>query len=290
MNKRHIGGQAVLEGVMMRGRDHWVLAVRRPDNQIVVKNRRINSLSHRFPFLNYVILRGIIALIDALTIGLQAINISAQEALEEGEEIGPKETIFIVTLAIILTLGLIVAFPALLAKTLDRYIANTILFNVVEGFFRIGVFVGYLLAISHLKDIRRVFEYHGAEHKVIHAYEADDELTPEATAKHSPLHLRCGTAFLLVVMVTLILVFSLLGRPPLLTRILSRLIVLPLVAGVSYEIIKLASKYENSFAIKILMAPGLWLQRITTRDPSADQLEVAICSIRKLLELEEGVP
>jgi len=286
MGRIHLGGQAVLEGVMMRGRNYWVIAVRRPDNQIIVQERKINSLAHRFFFLNWPILRGIVALIDALTLGIQAINISAQEALGEEEDLSIKEIIFIFGFAIALVIGLFILFPTILARLFERHIASTVLLNFVEGFFRISIFVRYIFFISRLREIKRVFQYHGAEHKAIHAFEAGDELIPEASLKYSPLHIRCGTAFLLIVMVILIFIFSLLGRPPLPLRIISRLAVIPLVAGLSYEIIRLAARYENSLAVRVLLAPGLWLQRMTTREPSLEQLEVAISSLERLLQLE----
>lgn len=288
MSELHIGGQAVIEGVMMRGKTNWVIAVRRPNKEIVVEERKINSLGKRYPILNKFILRGIVAFIEALSLGFQAINFSAKEAMEEEfeEELGLKEMIFVFGMAAVLTIGLFFVAPAYLTGLLDKYISNTIIYNIIEGLIRITIFVCYLFIISRLKDISRVFEYHGAEHKVIHAYESGEELTAESAAKYSTLHVRCGTAFVLIVMVVLIVVFAFFGRPSLLIRIASRLIVIPLVAGFSYEIIKFSSKYENSYFIKIITWPGLMLQKLTTREPSKEQLEVAISSVKRLLELE----
>lgn len=284
--KSHIGGQAVLEGVMMRGRRHWVVAVRKPDGQIVLHSREINSLARRFPFFDWIVLRGIAALVESLTIGMQALSFSAQQSLEEEEQMSGWQMSLMMTVAIVLALTLIVVLPSFLARFLDEYFTNSVLFNIVEGLIRIGIFLGYLLAISWARDVNRLFQYHGAEHQVIHAYEKEGALSVQAAAKYSPLHLRCGTAFLLIVMVVLVLVFAFLGRPSLGLRILSRLVAIPLIAGISYEIIKLASRYEGFWLIRVIMAPGLWLQRLTTRRPSEDQLEVALSSLKKLLELE----
>jgi uncharacterized protein YqhQ len=284
--KSHIGGQAVIEGVMMRGKRHWVVAVRKPDDQIVLHSRAINSLAGRFPFFNWIVFRGVAALVESLTIGMQALSFSAQQSLEEEEEMSGWQMSLMMALAVALALTLIIVLPSFLARFLDAYFTNSVLFNIVEGLIRIGIFFGYLLAISWAKDVNRLFQYHGAEHKVIHAYEKEGHLSVQAAQKYSPLHLRCGTAFLLIVMVVLVLVFAFLGRPSLELRIFSRLVAVPLIAGISYEIIKLASKYEGLWLVRTVMAPGLWLQRMTTREPSEDQLEVAIGSLQKLLELE----
>lgn len=288
MAKLHLGGQAVLEGVMVRGEKFWAVAVRRPDGEIVVRSRPLNSLSSRLPWLKVFILRGVLALVEAVTLAVQAFRFSAHEAVDGEVEIGGKEIALAMGLAITLAVGLFIVLPTLIARSVDVYLGSTILLNVVEGFIRIAVFLLYIVVVSRMKDVTRVFEYHGAEHKVINTYESGKSLTPEATARYSPLHLRCGTSFLLVVMVMSILVFSFLGRPGLLLRIVSRLLIVPLVAGLSYEIIKLSARHENFWLFKIITAPGLWLQKLTTREPSRKQLEVAIASVKKVLELEEA--
>ncbi|MDI6689759.1 MAG: DUF1385 domain-containing protein [Actinomycetota bacterium] len=285
MEKLQIGGQAVLEGVMMRGRNHWVVAIRKSNKEIVVEERKINSLSKRFPFLNYFILRGVLVLIETIILAVQALSLSAQE-VEEEVEITTKEMVFTISLATVLGGVLFVVLPAWMAKLLEGFVSGPLTLSIIEGLIRIVIFIGYLFAISSMKDIARVFEYHGAEHKVIRAYESGDELSPEATSKYSTLHVSCGTSFLLVVMVLVIFVFALLGSPPLLIRILARLPLIPLVAGVSYEIIKVARKYQDSNFVRFLMIPGLLLQKMTTREPSIDQLEVAIHSLKTLLSLE----
>lgn len=287
MAKSHIGGQAVLEGVMMRGKNYWVVAARKPDQEIVLSSHKINSFAQKFPVFRKPVLRGMAALAEALTIGVQALNFSAQQALgEEEEEIGSREIAFMIIIGFILALGLLIVLPAFFARFLDSIVKSTILFNIIEGLIRIGIFLGYIVAISRVKDVNRLFQYHGAEHKVIHAFEAEGKLSIKAAAKYSPLHVRCGTAFLLILMVVLILIFAFLGRPAFWLRISSRLLMIPLIAGISYEIIRLAGKFENHWLVQILMAPGLWLQKLTTKEPSEGQLEVAIVSLQKLLDLE----
>ncbi|MBI4744234.1 MAG: DUF1385 domain-containing protein [Actinobacteria bacterium] len=290
MSDLHIGGQAVIEGVMIRGKTNWVIAVRRPSKEIVIEERKINSLGKKYPILTKFVLRGMLAFVEALSLGFQALNFSAKEAMEGEfeEEMGLKEMIFVFGMAAVLIIGLFFIMPAYLSSLLDGYISSTILSNIIEGLIRIAIFVSYLFVVSRLKDIRRVFEYHGAEHKVINAYEAGEELTPESAEKYSTLHVRCGTAFVLIVMIVLIIVFAFLGRPSILMRVVSRLVIIPLVTGVSYEIIKFSSKYENSYFVKIITWPGLMLQRLTTREPSKEQLEVAISSVKRLLELENS--
>jgi uncharacterized protein YqhQ len=286
MKKIQIGGQAVLEGVMMRGKTRWVVAVRKQDNRIVVKEKPIRPLAQKFPFLNFFIMRGILALVETLSLGIQAIMLSAEEALEDEDvSISSKEMTFSLILALLLGLGIFVVLPAFAIKLVDKQL-GTIAVSFLEGIIRIALFVAYLAAISRVKDITRFFEYHGAEHKVIHAFEAGEELTPEAVSKYSPLHVRCGTAFLILVFIILVFVFALIGRPPFLWRILWRIILIPLVAGISYEIIKLAGRHQDNVLVKIIMKPGLLLQKLTTREPSTDQLEVAISSLKELLLLE----
>jgi len=279
-----VGGQAVIEGVVMRGPKKWALAVRRPSGEMFITVNPINTLAQRYPRLNRFPLRGILVLVDSLVIGIKSLSLSASVSLEEpaGEGEGPGEGLsswefaIAILLALVLFLGLFIVAPTVIAKSLDRFLPNTILYNLVEGGLRITIFIAYLAAMSLLPDIRRVFEYHGAEHKVVHAYEAGDPLTPESAEKFSAAHMRCGTTFVLVVLVISVLIFSLFGRPALWLRIVERLAIIPLVAAISYEIIKMAGKHENSLVVRVIMAPGLWLQRLTTRKPDTEQLEVAI--------------
>ena len=287
-----IGGQAVLEGVMMRGPSNWALAVRKPNGEIAEVNRPIHSVMTRHWFFRLPIVRGIIALGESLAIGFRALAISANYAAqEEGEDGNEVETelsrgalIFAFAIAIGFALMLFKVTPALITSWLP--IDTTGWFVLVEGLIRVCLFIGYLLIISLLPDLRRVFEYHAAEHKVINAYEAGEELVPERVQKFSLIHPRCGTAFLLWVMVIAIFVFAFLGQPPLPWLIASRILLLPLIAGLAYELIRFAGKHTGNRALMALLAPGLWLQRLTTRQPSLDQLEVSIRALKEVLHVE----
>jgi len=290
---KDIGGQAVIEGVMMRAPTSIVIAVRRPDREIVIRRERLTPLKERFSPFKWPILRGIAVLIESLVWGMKALTYSANQAMETNDESPPKEmggfTIAVtVLLSIALGVGLFIIVPERLANLVSE---RGFIFNVADGIIRLTVFLAYVLVISRSKYIARVFEYHGAEHKSIHTYEAGEELTEENALKYSPLHPRCGTAFLLTVMVVSILVFSIFGKPEsIFVRIGTRLALVPFIAGVSYEIIKLASKKQNRRLMRLIMLPGLWLQRLTTREPSKDQIQVAIRSLEEVLAMEaEGV-
>jgi len=286
---KDIGGQAVIEGVMMRAPNSFVIAVRKPDREIAVRREKLKPLKEKFPPLKLPILRGFAVLIESLVLGMKALTYSANMALEESNEtpskgMGGFAMTATALLSIVLGIGLFVIIPERLANLVSE---RGLIFNLVDGVIRLAIFLIYIAAISRIKQIARVFEYHGAEHKSIHAYEAGEELTEENALKYSPLHPRCGTAFLLTVMVISIFVFSLFGKPdPVLVRIGIRLIFIPLIAGVSYEIIKLASRKRNHIITKIIMSPGLWLQRLTTREPSIDQIQVAIRSLEEVLAME----
>lgn len=296
---KNIGGQAVIEGVMMRGPTSIVIAVRKPDHEIVVKSEKITPLKERFPPFKLPILRGIAMLFESLVLGMKALTYSANQALEAEDGDSPKEmggfTIAItMLLSLVLGVGLFIILPERLASLISgkSFIPDAIsskFFNIADGIIRLTIFLIYVLLISRSKNIARVFEYHGAEHKSIHAYEAGDELTEENAAKYSPLHPRCGTAFLMTVMVIGILIFSIFGKPDsILVRIGTRLALLPFIAGISYEIIRLTAKKRHNRFVKLLMAPGLWLQRLTTREPSKDQIEVAIRSLVEVLAMESS--
>jgi uncharacterized protein YqhQ len=291
MSNAAIGGQAVLEGVMMRSPSNWALAVRKPDGEIAEVNRPIRSVMARHWFFRLPIVRGVIALGESLAIGFRALAISAnyaaQEEGEEGEvptELSTGAIVFAFAIAIGFALVLFKVTPALITSWLP--IDTTGWFVIVEGLIRVGFFIIYLLVISLLPDLRRVFQYHGAEHKVINAYEAGEELVPERVQKFSLIHPRCGTAFLLWVMVIAIFVFAFLGRPPLPWLIASRILLLPLIAGLAYELIRFAGKHTGNRVLMTLLAPGLWLQRLTTREPSLDQLEVSISALKDVLKRE----
>jgi uncharacterized protein YqhQ len=287
-----IGGQAVLEGVMMRSPAHWSLAVRKPDGEIAEVNRPITSLMTRHWFFRLPIVRGVIALGESLAIGFRALAISAnyaaqQESDEDGEvstELTRGQLILAFAVAIVFALLLFKVTPALLTNWLP--IDDTGAFVVIEGLIRVTIFVLYLAVISLLPDLRRVFQYHAAEHKVINAYEAGEDLTPEKVQRFSLIHPRCGTAFLLWVMVIAIFVFAFFGRPAWHWLIVSRILLLPLIAGIAYELIRFAGKHTDNRVLMTLLAPGLWLQRLTTREPSLDQIEVSIRALREVLHLE----
>jgi uncharacterized protein YqhQ len=289
-----IGGQAVLEGVMMRSPSNWALAVRKPDGEIAEVNRPIRSVMARHWFFRLPIVRGIIALGESLAIGFRALAISANYAAQEEGEDGEVSTelsrgalIFAFAIAIGFALMLFKVTPVLITSWLP--VDTTGWFVIVEGLIRVTIFILYLLVISLLPDLRRVFQYHAAEHKVINAYEADEELVPEKVQRFSLIHPRCGTAFLLWVMVIAIFVFAFLGRPPLPWLIASRILLLPVIAGIAYELIRFAGKHTGNRLLMAVLAPGLWLQRLTTREPSLDQLEVSIRALKDVLRLEGRV-
>jgi uncharacterized protein YqhQ len=286
-----IGGQAVLEGVMMRGPSHWSLAVRKVDGDIALLDHEINSVMARHRFFRLPIIRGIIALGESLAIGFRALAISANYAAqEEGDdeevstEIGRGALIFAFAIAIGFALVLFKVTPALITSWLP--IETTGVFVVVEGLIRVSIFILYLVLISFLPDLKRVFQYHAAEHKAINAYEAGEELTPERVQRFSLIHPRCGTAFLLWVMVIAIFVFAFFGQPVWYWLILSRIALLPVIAGIAYELIRFAGKHTGNRVLMTLLAPGLWLQRLTTREPSLDQLEVSIRALKDVLQRE----
>jgi uncharacterized protein YqhQ len=290
-----IGGQAVLEGVMMRGPSNWALAVRKPDGEIAQVDRQINSVMARHRLFRFPVIRGVIALGESLAIGFRALAISANYAAqdgsvdERGEEVKTELTrgqlIFAFAIAIGFAVMLFKVTPALLTSWLP--IEGTGWFVIVEGLIRVTIFILYLSLISLLPDLRRVFQYHGAEHKAINALEAGEELTPERVQRFSLIHPRCGTAFLLWVMMIAIFVFAFVGQPVWYWLIASRILLLPVIAGIAYELIRFAGKRSGNPVLMALLAPGLWLQRLTTREPTLDQIEVSIRALTEVLRLEE---
>ncbi|PRX35778.1 uncharacterized protein YqhQ [Orenia metallireducens] len=289
MSKTQYGGQAVIEGVMMRGKSHVAIAVRKEDGQIVLDRRKLKVLSDKFKFLKWPIIRGVVALFQSLILGLQALTFSANQFSEEEEELTFWELISSMGVSFGLAIGLFVALPALLVSFLENNITSVLLLNLSEGIIKISFFLIYIVAISRLEDIKRVFQYHGAEHKVIHNYESKLPLTPENAQKFSTLHPRCGTNFLLIVMMMSVLLFSFFGKPTLVNRILIHIALLPVVAGLSYELIKQAGKKKVNRLFKLVALPGLYLQKLTTKEPSLEQLEVAIKSLETVLEEEREV-
>jgi uncharacterized protein YqhQ len=283
---------------MMRSPHAFTVAVRKggkPDAGIAVFKQEIKPLGERFPLLKKKILRGSAALFEAMWLGIRALNFSANEALEEGkdggkEEIGPLAMAGTMALALAFSLGLFLALPLLLTNLLGAQysvLKGNVLFNLTDGALRVALFLGYVSGISFMKDIRRVFEYHGAEHKAIAAFEAGVPLTVGNARQYSRIHPRCGTSFLLAVIALSILLFSLIpGSWPLWAKGLSRIILLPVIAGLGYEFIKFSAKQCGNPLINALMLPGLWLQRLTTREPSDDQIEVAIRALEEAVAME----
>ncbi|HEX6231290.1 MAG TPA: DUF1385 domain-containing protein [Actinomycetota bacterium] len=280
------GGQAVVEGVMMRGRDVWAIAVRKPSGDIHLESHEIRSIARRHPILARPFVRGVIALGQALAIGFRALSISARESTAEEEQLSSRQMALSMVIAIAIFLGLFIVLPAATFRWVGRRVDSSIAVNALEGVFRVALFLGYLLLIGRARDIRRVFAYHGAEHKTIAAYEHDDRLEPEAVDRYSTLHVRCGTNFLLLVMVITIFVFALFGNPGLWWRIGSRILAIPIIAGLAFELLRLGARFPGSLFMRAVMKPGLWLQKITTQPPDREQIRVAIASFNEVLRRE----
>lgn len=281
-----IGGQAVIEGVMMRGPELTATAVRTPEGKIELNSRPVNSISDRYPILKKPLLRGCVSLIESLVIGIRSLGYSAQMAGEEEEQLSDRELAGTIAFAFVLAAVLFIAIPTGAAKLFHSITEDPVFLNLMEGLLRLFIFIAYIVGISRMKDIQRVFQYHGAEHKTIACFEAGEALTVENAMKHTRFHKRCGTSFLLIVMLVSIFVFAFLGWPSLIERIVSRIVLLPVVAGISYEIIRFSANSDNcllGWAVK----PGLWLQRLTTREPEPDMLEVAIESAKAVLPADK---
>jgi uncharacterized protein YqhQ len=295
----NVGGQAVLEGVMMRGPSNWAVAVRKPDGDIAEVHQPIKSPMARHGIFRLPVIRGVVALGESLAIGFRALAISANYAAaaeakegEDGEEVSTELTraqlIFAFAIAIGFAVLLFKVSPALITDWIG--IKRTGWFVIVEGGIRVTIFILYLSLISLFPDLRRVFQYHAAEHKAINAYEAGEELKPDIVQRFSLIHPRCGTAFLLWVMVIAIFVFAFFGRPVWYWLIASRILLLPVIAGIAYELIRFAGKHQHNRILMTLLAPGMWLQRLTTREPSLDQIEVSIAALKEVLSLEARDP
>ncbi len=278
------GGQALIEGVMMRGPKEVAMAVRLPDGSIKVERQPIVPWS-TYPVLKLPIIRGFVSLIDSLVTGIKALTFSAgQQAQEEEEEITPVEMFFTVVIALGLGLLLFVALPTASADWVKSLIHGVFWQNILEGVIRLLVFLLYVVAISRMKDIQRVFQYHGAEHKAIFTYEEGLDLAVDNTRQFTTLHPRCGTSFLLIVMVISVLIFAFLPLNPLWLRIVSRFVAMPLVAGAAYEVLKFTGRYHKSAWLRWAIVPGLWLQKLTTREPDDRQVEVALEALKAIVE------
>ncbi|MCE5329874.1 DUF1385 domain-containing protein [bacterium] len=284
----NIGGQAVIEGIMMRSKNFWALSVRRPDKTISTNVYAAQPISNKYRFLGWPFIRGTVSMVESLLIGFNALSFSVNEATDEDIKFSKKEMSISIIIAVIFTVGVFFVAPTLIGRSFQKYFPNSFVYNLLEGLIRIVFFLAYILIVSSLKDIRRLFQYHGAEHKTISAFENNEELVPEKIRKYSTLHMRCGTNFLLIVMIVAILVFAVLGKPSIYWSVISRIVLIPVVAGISYELLKIAGKYTNNKFVHILFYPGLLLQKITTRQPDDSQIEVAVESFKKVLEAENN--
>jgi uncharacterized protein YqhQ len=272
-HKTTIGGQAVIEGVLMKNDNKIAIAVRRPDGKISLKKEKIKPWSKRVKFLGWPFFRGVVNLIEMLVIGIKALNYSANEASGEDVKISKWEFALTTIFAVIVAVGLFILLPLYLTKITQT---KGILFNLIDGVIRVALFVLYILLISLMKDVRRIFEYHGAEHKTVNCHEDGKKTTLENVKKYSTVHRRCGTTFLLIVLIVSILVFSLIVTDSFLVKFVSRILLFPVIAGISYELLNLGARFPNNFLLNVLVWPGLLLQKMTTREPDKKQLEVAI--------------
>lgn len=306
-NGKGIGGQAVIEGVMMRGKHMYSLAVRNSEKEVEVVKNDIKVYSDKYKFLKFPIIRGIVAFVDSMITGMKVITKSAEMAgldaddgneeqeqskfdkfLEDkfGDKLMDYMIYFSVAVAIVLSIAIFMVLPVWISNLLNNFFhVSTWALGIVEGFVRIAIFLGYIFLTAQMKEIKRVFQYHGAEHKTINCFESDEDLTVENVKKHTRLHKRCGTSFLIIVMIVSMVVFLFLRTDIVLYRILSRIILVPVIAGISYEIIKWAGKSDNML-VKIVSAPGMALQLVTTKEPDDSMIEVAIAALKGVLEDE----
>lgn len=282
-----VGGQAVLEGVMMRAPHAWAVAVRKPDGEIEAARHELPRLSSRSRLAKMPLVRGVLVLGESLTLGFRALSWSAQKSVgEEEQELSKKEIAGSLLVALVVFAGLFIVLPAAAAGWLVRE-ESEVSFVVLEAVIRLVLFVGYIWAIGRSKEIRRVFLYHGAEHMAIHAFEAGEPLSVDSVRRYRPEHPRCGTSFLLIVIIVAIVVFSFVGRPDWFWLIVSRVLGIPVIAGISYELLKWSGTHGGERFAKVMAAPGLWLQRLTTGVPEEDMIEVAVTSLISALEEDQ---
>jgi uncharacterized protein YqhQ len=286
--KFNYGGQAVIEGVMIRGRKSLVTAIRRPGGDIVTNVRELPALTtgrlRRIPLM-----RGVVVLIEAMVLGVQSLMFSANVALEEEEEQIPTRALWIMVGAgVVLMVALFVLAPLFLTNWLKTYLPNSLAFNGVEGAIRLAIFIAYLKLMSFMPDIKRVFTYHGAEHKTVNAYEAGVPMEVNAIRSYSTAHVRCGTSFLFLVLLIAIIVFAFVGRQTLWLMIVSRIALIPVIMGLGYEVIYFGARHTKNWLVKIILAPGLFLQALTTGEPDDQQMEVAIAAINKAVEIDSA--
>jgi uncharacterized protein YqhQ len=282
-----VGGQAVLEGVMMRGISTWAVAVRKPDGAIALQSFPLVSWAKRHRVYRLPVIRGVVALGESLSIGLRALGISANAQLPEDEQqVSGGAWLGTVLVAVCFAIGLFFVVPVSITSVIKHQLGSSVAFWAVEGVLRTAIFLGYLLLLTRIRDLKRVFQYHGAEHKVISCYEAGDELTPQRAKLYSRLHPRCGTSFLLVVMIVAIFVFAPIGLPAWWVLVVTRIVGVPVIAGLSFELIKWAGRNRRRRWVQAIMYPGLQLQRLTTAEPDLDQLAVAISALDTVLAVD----
>lgn len=294
--KGTLGGQAVIEGVMMKGPDSYSVAVRKPDKKIEVKLQKYESFDDRHKFAKVPFIRGVVSFVESLVVGMKTLSYSS--SFYDEDEVETKadrlfkdifkekaESVilgFTILLSVVIAVALFMLLPAAIAEILGKWISSHVLVAVIEGIIRLLIFLIYVVLISQMEDIKRVFMYHGAEHKTINCYESGDDLTPENVAKHSRYHKRCGTSFLFIVMIVSIFVFMFITAKQMWLRFLLRLVLIPVVAGISYEFIRLAGRSENP-VVNALSKPGLWVQKLTTKEPEEEMIQVAIISVEAVL-------
>jgi len=286
-SKFYYGGQAVIEGVTMRGKQNLVTAIRRPNGEIGLYPRKLSPL-YTGRWRKTPLIRGVIALVESFALGIQTLMYSANIALEEEETGLSGWGIWGIVLAsLAFAVGLFFLLPLFITNFFNTHLQNTVVFHLVEGIIRVAIFIAYIKIVTLMGDIKRVFGYHGAEHKVINTYEAGDPLEVEYARKHSTANPRCGTSFLFAVLILAILVFSVIGKPDIIIMALSRIFLLPVIAALGYEFIYFTSRHCKNILMKILLTPGLWLQALTTRQPDDSQLEVALAAFKKVIEKDQ---
>jgi len=286
-NRFNYGGQAVIEGVMIRGQKAAVTAVRRPSGGLTTNVQPLSALytgwMRRTPLI-----RGIIVLIEAMVLGIKSLLYSANVSLEEEEEeISGKAVWLMIAMALVLVVVLFFIVPLFLTRLINPYISSSLVFHLIEGLIRLVIFIAYLKLVGMLPDIKRVFTYHGAEHKVVNAYEHGVPMEVEAVRKYSTAHVRCGTSFLFVVLIIAIIVFALVGRPSIWLMVLSRILLIPVIAALGYEVIYFGARHTNNPLVRVILAPGLWLQGLTTKKPDDSQIEVALTAMQKAMEIDQ---
>ena len=301
MKKTSIGGQAVMEGVMMKNRDIYAVAVRKPDHMIEIQKGRCDSLLDRYAICRLPIIRGVVSFVESMTVGMKTLTWSSSFFEEEETKPGRVESFLqkifgdklesilmagVMVVSFLLALGIFMVLPFWISNLLKPYITSYTVRTLVEGLIRVGLFLLYVVLISRMEDIRRVFMYHGAEHKTINCLEHGEDLTPANIRKYSRLHKRCGTSFLLIVMIVSIFIFMFIRVDQVLLKVALRILLIPLVAGISYEFIRLAGRSESRL-VNILSRPGLCLQYLTTREPDDEMLEVAVASVEGVLDWRE---